>query len=282
MTNRILIIGASGFIGNTIYKELRPYFDVYGTYCTQEETFSDNQVFYAFNAENDTIVEILKEVQPDVIISCFKATADKHIQTHKLLCDYVWASNTKLLFVSSASVFDAKNKFPAYEHDVPSSQSNDGKQKIAVEKLIQHLPELNYLIVRLPLILGVNSPSIIQLKQAIKHHASFEVFPNIVVSASTADKVAQQIHYLVNKQLAGIFHLASNDVSHHDDLFKEISEKLSEKKPIFTNAYQSNDDEYLAILSKENLLPKNYQITLAEIIADSSLQEEIITLKNSI
>ena len=39
--NTILILGASGFIGNVLYKELLSYFDVYGTYC-QNTDFKDN------------------------------------------------------------------------------------------------------------------------------------------------------------------------------------------------------------------------------------------------
>mgnify|MGYP006892325238 CR=1 FL=1 len=29
---KVLIFGGSGYLGNTIYKELNPFYDVYGTY----------------------------------------------------------------------------------------------------------------------------------------------------------------------------------------------------------------------------------------------------------
>ncbi|MEZ4875501.1 MAG: hypothetical protein R2793_08640 [Flavobacteriaceae bacterium] len=133
---------------------------------------------------------------------------------------------------------------------------------------------------RLPLILGVQAPTIRQLREAIKHHAAFEVFPNLIVSANTYDKLAQQVHYIINKQLSGIFHLSTEDVIHHDELFREISEKLSGKLPIFKNVYSSNEDQFLAILPKENKLPKNYRITMDEVIAESTLKDEIVTLKS--
>ncbi len=53
--NKILILGASGFIGNALYKELLSYFDVYGTYASQEGLYGDNQVFYKYRVEDDAL-----------------------------------------------------------------------------------------------------------------------------------------------------------------------------------------------------------------------------------
>jgi len=132
---------------------------------------------------------------------------------------------------------------------------------------------------RIPMVLGVNSPKIVQLKEASKYNAEFEIFPNLVVSATTINKIAQQIHYIINKNLEGIFHLSSNDMIHHSELFYEITDKLGLKNVIFKKIYSSNKDSYLAILPKQNLLPKNYQITLNEIIDDCVLQEAIDSVK---
>lgn len=279
MTNRILILGASGFIGNTLYKELLPYYDVYGTYASQEGLFSENQVFFKFITEENTITAILQEVQPSIIISALKGDAKALLKTHEQVCDYVLQTNCKLVYISCAHVFDAKGDFPSYENDAPLAESLDGKLKLSVEKLIRQLPKEKFVIARLPFVLGVTSPIIIQLKQAIKHQATFEVFPSLIISATTQNKIAQQIHYILNKNLNGIFHLSSEDVMHHDELFRDISEKISTKKPIFKNVFSRNDDHFLAILPKENRLPKNYQITLEEVISDSTLKDEIETLK---
>ena len=59
--NKILILGASGFIGNTLYKELQPYFDVFGTYCHENDQLEQNQIFYKFDVERDDILDVLKE-----------------------------------------------------------------------------------------------------------------------------------------------------------------------------------------------------------------------------
>lgn len=280
MIDKILILGASGFIGNTLYKELLSYYDVYGTYSSQEGLFGDNQVFFQFNVEDGGLDRILAQVKPDVIISSLRGDFKLQLKAHETLVEYSIGTGARLLFLSTVNVFDGKGNFPSYEKDPTLSESEYGRFKIACEKLIKTLPKENYAILRLPMVLGVNSPRIFQLKQAMKHHASFEVFPNLIISVTTADKIAQQVHYIINKGRSGIYHLASKDMVHHDELFKEISEKISDKKLIFKNVFRSNEDRYLAILPKKNKLPKNYHITVAEVIADSTLKEEIITLKN--
>lgn len=280
MTNKILILGASGFIGNSLYKELLSYFDVYGTYSTQEGLFGDNQVFYKYHVEDDALDVILAQIQPDCVISCLRGDYTAQYKAHELLVEYCIATNSRLLFLSTVNVFDGKGTFPSYENDTAFSESSYGRFKVSIEKLIQTLPKKNYAILRLPMVLGVNSPRVFQLKQAIKNHAAFEVFPNLIISVTTADKIAQQVHYIINKNGRGIYHLASKDMVHHYDLFREISEKISDKTPIFKSVYSSNEDRYLAILPKKNKLPKTYRITVAEVIEDSTLKEEIITLKN--
>lgn len=280
MSNRILILGASGFIGNTIYKELLSYFDVYGTFARQEGLYRQNQVFYKYLVEEDDLGLILNQVRPSIIISAFKGNADAVYKAHELLCAYCLSMGAKLMYLSASEVFDAKGKFPSFESDLPLAESREGKHKLSIERLIQSLPEKSFAILRLPMVLGVNSPAIFMLKQALKHRAAFEVYPHLIVSATTNDKIAQQIHYLINHDLCGIFHLASEDVIHHEDLFKEISERISDKNPIFKSVYSSNEDKYLAILPKENRLPKNYCITIAEVIDESTLKDEIITFKN--
>lgn len=279
MTDKILILGASGYIGNALYKELLSYFDVYGTYCTQIGLFGENQVFFQYTVEEGGLDAILAEIEPTIVISTLKGDFRAQYEAHETLVEYSLATNARVLFMSTVHVFDGKGEFPSYENDKPASSSDIGRYKISIEKLLQTLPKENYAILRLPLVLGVNSPIVFQLKQAIKYGEPFEVFPNLIVSVTTADKIAQQVHYIVNQGRYGIFHLASKDIVHHEDLFREISEKISDKNPIFKSAYSSNEDTYLALLPKKNKLPKNYRITVAEVIEDSTLKEEIITLK---
>jgi dTDP-4-dehydrorhamnose reductase len=203
------------------------------------------------------------------------------LAAHRQLCDYVNDNHSaRIIYLSSANVYDGKFKLPSYENDKPLAESDYGKFKISVERLLLKNIPAQTVIVRLPMVLGIHSPRILQLRQAIKYKASFEVYPNLTISTTTADKVAQQIHYIISKELDGIFHLASDDMVHHEDLFREITSKMGDKTPSFKSVFRRNEDEYLAILSKKNKLPKNYRISVAEVVEDSTLSEEIATFKN--
>ena len=278
--NRILILGASGFIGNSLYKELLPYFDVYGTYNTANEHLLQNQVMYHFDVETDDIDDILYEVQPTIIISSLRGDFKAQYKIHEQLSAYAMTNeNCRILFLSTVNVFDGKYRLPSYENDSLLAESDYGKFKVSVERMFNELPKEKFAILRLPLVLGVNAPRIIQLKQATKQEASFEVYPHLIISVTTADKIAQQVHYIINKELFGVFHLASTDMMHHEELFIEISDRLDLKNIIFKQTFTSNEDRYLAILPKKNKLPKAYRITVSEVINDITLKEEIITLK---
>ena len=279
--NRILILGASGFIGRSLYRELQSYFDVYGTYCGNDAEFDTNQVYFKYCIDTDALGDILNEVQPTVIISSLRGDFDKQYDSHNELCQYVMDHHySRLLYLSSVNVFDGKFELPSYENDKPFAESDYGKFKISIERLLLKTIPAQTTILRLPMVLGIQSPRIVQLRQAIKNHATFEVYPNLTISITTADKIAQQVHYIISKRLDGIFHLASNDMVHHEDLFREITSKMGDKMPIFKSAFRSNDDSYLAILPKKNKLPKEYRISVAEVIDDCTLNEEIATLKN--
>lgn len=278
--HRILILGGSGFIGNAIYKELLSYFEVHGTYCRQEGAFSENQVFHKFCAEKDSVLLLLNTIRPSVIISVFAGESSSAFNVHQEIANYALINpNCAVLYISSAEVFNGKWKHPAYENNVTLSETSAGRFKISVEKLFLETIPQQTTIIRLPMVLGINSPEILHLRQCMRHHVAFEVYPNLIITATTIDKVCQQIHYIINQSKRGIFHLASNDMVHHDDLFLEIAEKIGGENPIFKNVFSKNEDSYNAILPKENKLPSQHQITISKVIEDCSLNEEVVSIK---
>ncbi|GAH22473.1 unnamed protein product, partial [marine sediment metagenome] len=78
----------------------------------------------------------------------------------------------------------------SYEKDPLLAKSEYGKFKVSTENIIRNLPESKYNILRLPMVLGVNSPRVIQLKDASRKKTEFEVFPNLIISITTANKLA--------------------------------------------------------------------------------------------
>lgn len=266
---KILILGASGFLGNAIYKELCSYFKTFGTYCTSNKAFEKNRHFFQYNFEEDDIYEILNIVKPTIIISALRGDFSKQVLLHQYVTEYVFSSKTKLIFLSSANAFDAYSKYPSYENDKTYSNSIYGHFKIKIENMLLRLPKGQAVIIRLPMVFGNQSPRLLEMLQLIKDKEPIEVFPNLIMNVTSDDKLTQQIHYLINRNKFGIFHLGSNDLVHHDEFIKDLLTTLHlENHMVYKRVYTTNDDRYLAVLPKFNKLPRHLQFVSQDILSE--------------
>lgn len=264
---RILILGASGFIGQALYKEFCHYYDTYGTYHTGR-VYSDNKHYFHFDMETDDIFDVLEQVKPHLVISALRGNFDDLVDTHEDLSDYLRLTRCKLIFLSSANVFDAFSNYPSYEYDKTLSLSKFGRLKIKIENMLMRLHEDKYVIARLPMVFGSTSPRIRALKAAIEQRVPYEVFPDLVMNVTSIDRITQQIHYIVNRKKKGIYHLGSSDLVHHDEFISEVIKKHEYGNVTFKNVYTSNFDRYLAVLPKDNKLPKHLLYSYNDIIEE--------------
>jgi len=263
---KILILGGSGFLGNSIYKELCNYFDAYGTYFTARKAFEENQQFFRYDLQEDDIFQLLEKVRPQIIISAVRGNFAAQVQAHQHIVEYISKNDCRLFFLSSANVFDAYSKYPSYENDKTLSESVYGRLKIKIENMLLRLPKKKMAILRVPMVFGNGSPRIKEIKKFIWENEPVEVFPNLVMNVTNDDKLTQQIHYLINRNKTGIFHLGSNDLVHHEDFVKEVIERIGNFNPIYKRVFTTNDERYLAVLPKDNKLPKNLQVNSQEVI----------------
>lgn len=263
---RILIIGASGFIGNALYKELNSYFDTYGTYRTDNPFYEKNQKFFQYDMELEDISILLNNLKPTIIISAVRGNFNSQWDAHQRAISWIKNHKCRLVFISSANVFDSFSNYPSYEYDKTLSESIYGRFKIKVENALMRLPTNKYVIARVPMIFGPKTPRTKELITLHELKAPIEIFPNVILNATSISKLTQQLHYIINRGRKGIFHLGSKDLIYHFDLIKEICHTLGLEAPIFKQVYNSNNDRYLAVLPKDNTLPKNLQITTRQVI----------------
>ena len=264
---RVLILGASGFIGNTLYKELNSYYDTFGTYFTKKD-FVNNHHFFHFDMEEGGLEIIIKEVKPKLIISALRGPFEALIETHQFLINLIDRSNCRLIFLSSANVFDTFEHFPSYEYDKTLSESIYGRFKIKIENDLLRLSPSKFVLARLPMVFGNQSPRIQEIDQAINQNKPIEVFPNTIINVNNDIKLSQQIHYIINQQLTGVFHLGSTDLIHHFDFIKLLIQKRYQKTAVYKQVYTTNQMRYLAVLAKENKLPPNLLFSYTEILDD--------------
>jgi len=191
------------------------------------------------------------------------------VYAHYDIINYLIANDKKLIFISSSNVFDAFTNYPSYEYDKTLSQSKYGLFQIKIENALLRLPNHLYNIVRVPMIFGYDSPKINEIKLLHELNQPIEVFPNVVINATVYSKFTQQIHFIINRKKEGVFHLGSTDLIHHYELIEEICDVLQLENPTFKQVYDSNEDRFIAVIPKNNMLPKNLQISMDEVIEKS-------------
>lgn len=216
--------------------------------------------------EEDDVFQLLEKVRPQIIISAVRGNFAAQVQAHQHIVEYISKNDCRLFFLSSANVFDAYSKYPSYENDKTLSESVYGRLKIKIENMLLRLPKKKMAILRVPMVFGNGSPRIREIKKYIWENEPVEVFPNLVMNVTNDDKLTQQIHYLINRNKTGIFHLGSNDLVHHEDFIKEVIERIGNFNPIYKRVFTTNEERYLAVLPKDNKLPKNLQVISQEVI----------------
>lgn len=266
--NNILILGGSGFIGYSLYKELNPFFKTFGTYYSNNK-FKKNKQFFKYNLEKNDLEKLVTKIKPKIIISSLRGPFESQIILHNLLINYSKKFNFKLIFLSSSNVFDSFHNYPSYEYDKTLSESKYGVFKIKIENAILRMETKNFVIARLPMIFGVNCPRIKEMKNKIQEKKPFEVFPNSIINVNSILKLCQQIHYIINQRLNGIFHLGSIDLISHHEFFKKLAIHRNFKQIVFKQVFTINDLRYIAVLPKENKLPSHLTITCDEVLSDS-------------
>ena len=271
MSRPILILGGSGFIGNTIYRELSPFYNTLGTYYNAKG-YKNNSHFIYFNHENDNLNGILEKFNPKLIISSLRGDIYSQVEAHIYMKEHVQKHDCRIIFISSANVFDSFRHYPSYEYDKTLSKSLYGHFKIKIENQLLNLKTGKYIILRLPMIFGLNSPRTLKIDQALKDNSPIEVFPNTVINVNSDVRLSQQIHYIINHKKTGIFHLGSVDLISHYEFIRTLVERRYNKPGFFKQVFTSNTTRYLAVLPKENKLPRHIQPSYENVLSDLTLQ----------
>ena len=154
-TKRILITGASGMLGSTLYKQWQSKYQIY---CTGTSKALPNMKNYMqFNLRASNFKELFDWAQPDVIVHCAALTNGNFCQENPEeaflingLSSYKLAQsaseNCRIIYISTDAVFSAELHM-AKENNIPNPDNIYGKSKELGEFLLIQNSQ-NYTIVR--------------------------------------------------------------------------------------------------------------------------------------
>ncbi|MDJ0729868.1 MAG: NAD(P)-dependent oxidoreductase [Crocosphaera sp.] len=165
---KLLITGASGFLGYNVCQYAQKSWQVYGTYYSHKINI-DNVNIVKVNVTNiDELQTIFNEIRPDAVIhlaaaskpnycqnnpeAAYKINVNASLNIAKLSADV----NIPCVFTSTDLVFNGLNA-PYKESDPVSPISYYGEQKVeAEEEMLAIHPKT--VICRMPLMFGIPSP----------------------------------------------------------------------------------------------------------------------------
>lgn len=214
---KILIVGATGFLGTNLYHNLSKDFDVFGTYCDRYQ----EGLYKLDTSKKESVFSLFKKLKPDIIIDTVSISDPDFCEQNKEQAYLINCEGTKniieacrvikarLVYFSSAYVFDGqKNDY--IETDEPRPINIYGETKFLAEKEVLSLE--NSVIFRCDMLYGFNSlyepngfyDHLLNAKQITIDNMQKRK-PLWIYDASRAVK------FVLENKLVGIFHLSQNE-----------------------------------------------------------------------
>lgn len=266
---RILILGASGYIGSCIKQALeRKGHTVAGTYRTERFVSAKDCGMFQYHLGNtQRLCELLSTLSPDIVISCLTGDFLLQREAHKITADFLKAHRRKLIFISSSNVFDGSLECAHTEKDDPNAASDYGKFKIECETLIQATLGADGVIIRIPEVWGINCPRLETLKRLIQENRPVPTLKNIFVNYTTDTYVASWVSYIIDHQLKGIFHVGSSDLCEYTEFYKKLIALLQLGDPDYQILQNFSSRKTQAVLPGRMEIPSEMQFQVKDVLA---------------
>ncbi len=222
---KLLVTGASGFLGWNLCHVAQETWQVYGTYCTHSVTRGDVKLYKIDLTDYTALEKFFTAIQPDAVIHLAAASKPNFCQknpevSYKInvtasmyLAQLCAKINIPFIFTSTDLVFDGQNPFYK-ESDPVSPICVYGEHKVIAEKKILKIYPVAA-ICRMPLMFGLPSPvanSFIQsFIQTLKAGQELNLFVDEFRTPVSATTAAKGLLLALEKRIKGILHLGGKE-----------------------------------------------------------------------
>ena len=259
----ILILGATGLAGAAILRALRADgHSVSGT-CRVPDAQAGLLPFDL--GAPGSIVSLLEETRPDVVISSLRGDFALQLEAHGLAADFLRRRGGRLLYLSTANVFDGDLSRPHYEDDALCSDSTYGQFKIACEGLLQNRLGRDCVILRPPEIWGVPCPRLHALAQNAREGKPVRTYENLSVNYTTDVQIARWVSFILEHELRGVFHVGTRDTSGYTAFLARLAARLGLPAPNFA-LVQNETAAYQAVLPGRAEIPEELQLSVDDVL----------------
>lgn len=232
----IIVFGASGFIGNRLYK----YYNamqkpVTGTYLNNPQ---EGLVKFDFMHPDITELDIdLKKVQYAILCTAAsridycvqeeeKAYAVNVLGTKKII-DQLFQNNILPIFISSDHVFDGIKGYYS-DMDKTSAVNNYGRHKVEIETYLFNSKQ-NYIVSRISKVYGLDPEDgtiISEFAKNLIEDKSILCATDNIFSPTYVEDIVRAIDILIVRNMRGIHNVVSPQAISRYDLAAKVKQRL--------------------------------------------------------
>ncbi len=217
---KLLLTGASGFLGWNICREAYKSWEIFGTVFTHPVKIKGIKIIQIDLTRFREFKKVFKEIGPDAVIHTAALSSPDYCQQNKTetrkinvdtpvnIAELCADSNIPFVFTSSDLVFDGLNA-PYKEEDIVCPVNIYGEQKVLAEEgILKRYPDAA--VCRMPLMFGNPGPVASSFFQtmlaAFKEGRDLRLFEDEYRTPVSGKTAAQGIFIAIEK-LSGLIHL---------------------------------------------------------------------------
>lgn len=278
MSKKILVTGASGFVGGSVLHHAPTDWSIHACSRSPLSGAPSNVVYHAFDlSDKRKMADVLAEVKPDAIIHIAaianidyaeanqEETVAVNTETTGRLANLAADHGARFIFCSTDNVFDGVDGF--YNEDAMVSPVNFyGRTKVAAEVLAHEASE-NAVIARVALVIGMpimgsGNSFLIKMEENLREGKEIQIPENEVRSPIDVITLGKSLLELADTDFTGVLNLSGTTCLNRYEMAKQIARKLGHSEslviPTDSNAMagrapRPNDVSLDNALAKETL-----------------------------
>lgn len=261
MKEKILLLGSNGLVGQVLLGALREEYQIIpaaghqtpaGGYCLPVES-------------PEKLLEVLDREAPETVISTIRGNYQAQMAFHEVLADWLAGKEKRLLYVSTANVFDGDLSQPWTEADPPAAESEYGVFKQNCEAMLRRKLGGQLIIFRLATVWAPDCPRIRQLESRSRSGELYHAWQGNAVNITLAEQIGEYARYVLSHGLRGIFHVGTTDTVDYLAFEEMVCEALHIAPPQF-EVETVSPQAYQAVLPGRAEIPDHLQLTVAQVL----------------